>query len=175
MRGKRVAESSGERQRNCFVPMGVDAQRQCLAVIGAAKEKHGNAQEYNELQWLGLVWQIIEGYAQLRRSNECKAGERPRRATPSSGNELRSNEQKSKKGEDSMRTNLAVETTEERRERLREELEARRAARRIVKGMCLWVSGAAMILSAMAGTAEMTYECVVTGFVALFALLYGLA
>ena len=44
-----------------------------------------------------------------------------------------------------MRTNLAVETTEERRERLREELEARRAARRIVKGMCLWVSGAAMI------------------------------
>lgn len=57
LRGKRVAESSGERQRNCFVPMGVDAQRQCLAVIGAAKEKHGNAQEYNELQWLGLVWQ----------------------------------------------------------------------------------------------------------------------
>lgn len=81
-----------------------------------------------------------------------------------------------------MRTNLAErlgyepeETTEERRERLREELEARRAARRIVKGMCLWVSGAAMILSAMAGTAAMTYECVVTGFVALVALLYGLA
>ena len=81
-----------------------------------------------------------------------------------------------------MRTNLAErlgyepeETAEERRERLREELEARRAARRIVKGLCLWVSGAAMILSAMAGTAEMTYECVVTGFVALVALLYGLA
>lgn len=81
-----------------------------------------------------------------------------------------------------MRTNLAErlgvepeETTEERRERLREELEARKAARRIIKGMCLWVSGAAMILSAMAGTAAMTYECVVTGFVALFALLYGLA
>ena len=67
------------------------------------------------------------------------------------------------------------ESLEERRERLREELEARKAARRIVKGMCLWVSGAAMILSAMAGTAEMTYECVVTGFVALVALLYGLA
>lgn len=59
--------------------------------------------------------------------------------------------------------------------RLREELEARKAARRIVKGLCLWVSGAAMILSAMAGTAEMTYECVVTGFVALVTLLYGLA
>ena len=81
-----------------------------------------------------------------------------------------------------MRTNLAErlgyepeETTEERRERLREELEARKAARRIVKGLCLWVSGAAMILAAMAGTAEMTYECLVTGFVALVALLYGLA
>ena len=74
-----------------------------------------------------------------------------------------------------MRTNLAVETTEERRERLREELEARRAARRIVKGMRLWVSGAAMILSAMAGTAAMTYECIVTGVVALVTLLYGLA
>ena len=48
-------------------------------------------------------------------------------------------------------------------------------ALRIVKGLCLWVSGAAMILSAMAGTAEMTYECVVTGFVALVTLLYGLA
>ena len=81
-----------------------------------------------------------------------------------------------------MRTNLAErlgyepeETTEERRERLREEAEARKAARRIVKGLCLWVSGAARILAARAGTAEMTYECVVTGFVALVALLYGLA
>ena len=58
---------------------------------------------------------------------------------------------------------------------LREELEARKAARRSAKGRCLWGSGAAMILAAMAGTAEMTYECVVTGFVALVALLYGLA
>lgn len=62
---------------------------------------------------------------------------------------------------------------EERRERLREEAEARKAARRIVKGLCLWVSGAAMILAAMAGTAEMTYECVVTGFVALVARCTG--
>lgn len=75
-----------------------------------------------------------------------------------------------------MKTSLAVvETTEERRERLREALEARRATLRIVKGLCLWVSGAAMILSAMAGIAEMTYECVLTGLVALVALLYGLA
>ena len=55
-----------------------------------------------------------------------------------------------------MRTNLVAETTEERRERLREELEARKATLRILKGMCLWVSGAAMILSAVAWTAEMT-------------------
>ena len=75
-----------------------------------------------------------------------------------------------------MRTSLSVvETTEERRERLHEELEARKATLRILKGMCLWVSGAMMILSAMAGMAEMTYECVVTGFVALVTLLYGLA
>ena len=75
-----------------------------------------------------------------------------------------------------MRTSLSVaETTEERRERLLEELEARKATLRILKGMCLWVSGAAMILSAVAGTAEMTYECVLTGLVALVALLYGLA
>lgn len=81
-----------------------------------------------------------------------------------------------------MRTNLAErlgyepeESTEERRERLREELAARKATLRIVKGLCLWVSGAAMILSAMAGTAAMTYECALTGLVALAALLYGLA
>lgn len=81
-----------------------------------------------------------------------------------------------------MRTNLAErlgyepeETTEERRERLREELEARKATLRIVKGLCLWTSGAAMILSVVAGMAEMTYECVLTGLVAIVALLYGLA
>lgn len=81
-----------------------------------------------------------------------------------------------------MRTNLAErlgyepeETTEERWERLREEAETRKATLRILKGMCLWVSGAAMILSAMAGMAEMTHECVLTGMVALAALLYGLA
>ena len=81
-----------------------------------------------------------------------------------------------------MRTNLAErlgyepeETTEERLERLREALEARKATLRIVKGMCLWVSGATMILSAVAGVAEMTYECVLSGLVALVALLYGMA
>lgn len=90
--------------------------------------------------------------------------------------EAQSTDRKNQQRGTNMRNELeVVETTEERRERLREELEARKATLRIVKGLCLWVSGAAMILSAMAGTAEMTYECVVTGFVALVTLLYGLA
>nr|DAZ64806.1 MAG TPA: hypothetical protein [Caudoviricetes sp.]DAZ76807.1 MAG TPA: hypothetical protein [Caudoviricetes sp.] len=81
-----------------------------------------------------------------------------------------------------MRTNLAErlgykpeESTEERQARLLEELEARKATLRIIKGLCLWTSGAAMILSAVAGMAGMTYECALTGLVALVALLYGLA
>lgn len=81
-----------------------------------------------------------------------------------------------------MRTNLAErlgyepeESTEERQVRLLEELEARKATLRIIKGLCLWTSGAAMILSAVAGMAGMTYECALTGLVALAALLYGLA
>ena len=126
---------------------------------------------------MARAWQIIEGYAQLRHSSECKAREGPSIAMQyfaAATNCEATN--KIEKGVDSMRTSLsAVETTEERRERLREELEARKATLRILKGMCLWVSGAAMILSAVAGMAEMTHECVLTGMVALAALLYGLA
>ena len=55
-----------------------------------------------------------------------------------------------------MRTNLAErlgyepeETTEERRERLRAELEAGKAARRTVKRMSLWVSGGARLQCAL--------------------------
>ena len=44
-----------------------------------------------------MEWQIIEGYAKLRHSNECKAREKRSNAPPRSGNEQRSNEQKSKK------------------------------------------------------------------------------
>nr|DAG67355.1 MAG TPA: hypothetical protein [Caudoviricetes sp.] len=35
--------------------MGADAQRQSEAWISIAKEKHGDAQEHNELQWLSLA------------------------------------------------------------------------------------------------------------------------
>ena len=44
-----------------------------------------------------MARQIIEGYAQLLHSSECKARAKPCIDPPSSGNELRSNEQKSKK------------------------------------------------------------------------------
>ena len=44
-----------------------------------------------------MEWQIIEGYAQLRHSIECKEREEQSKASLRSGNESQSNEQKSKK------------------------------------------------------------------------------
>ena len=116
--------------------------------------------------------------AGLSVARRCSAMAMHGSAVPSKGKakEAQSTERKNQQRGTNMRNELEVaETTEERRERLREELEARKATLRIVKGLCLWVSGAMMILSAMAGIAEMTYECVLTGMVALVALLYGLA
>lgn len=52
------------------------------AWIGTAKEGHSKAPG---------------SYAQLRHSSECNARAKPRKAPLSNGNELRSNEQKSKK------------------------------------------------------------------------------
>lgn len=62
------------------------------AEIGRAVTGSGMAKR----RW-AMAWEIIEGYAQLRRSNECNARARLSTAPPSSGNELRSNEQKTKK------------------------------------------------------------------------------
>lgn len=46
-----------------------------------------------------------------------------------------------------MRNALAVvETTEERRQRINEELEQQRAMVRMVKRLCLWIGGAAAAL-----------------------------
>ena len=67
---------------------GMAGQR--LATQGIAKQR-------NVTQRQATAWQIIEGYAKLRHSIECKARARPSTAPLSSGNELRSNEQKSKK------------------------------------------------------------------------------
>ena len=58
-----------------------------------------------------------------------------------------------------MRTNLArvepEETTRERRARLREEMQYRRALRLIVKTCCIWLGGAAYVLAVIAGYGHM--------------------
>lgn len=74
-----------------------------------------------------------------------------------------------------MRNELAVvETTEERRQRINEELQQQRAMVRMVKRLCLWIGGAAAVLAVLACGAEMTDEAVVTGAIALGTTLFGL-
>ena len=73
-----------------------------------------------------------------------------------------------------MRTNLAVvETTEERRERLRAQREEIAAISRILKSVCLYVGGAATIMAVIACGAEMQTEAIVTGVIAVATTLYG--
>ena len=73
-----------------------------------------------------------------------------------------------------MRTNLAVvETTEERRERLQAQREEMAAISRILKGVCLYVGGAATIMAVIACGAEMQTEAIVTGVIAAGTTLYG--
>ena len=73
-----------------------------------------------------------------------------------------------------MRTNLAVvETTEERRERLQTQREEIAAISRILKGVCLYVGGAATIMAVIACGAEMQTEAVMTGVIAALTTLYG--
>ena len=74
-----------------------------------------------------------------------------------------------------MRTNLsAVETTEERQDRLWDELQYRKTMLRVVKRLCLWIGGAAAALAVLACGAEMINEAVVTGAIALGTTLFGL-
>lgn len=74
-----------------------------------------------------------------------------------------------------MRNELAVvETTEERRQRINEELQQQRAMVRMVKRLCLWIGGAAAVLAVLACGAEMTDEAVVTGAIAFGTTLFGL-
>lgn len=40
---------------NGMASRSAEAQQQCIAELGVAKEKHREAQEYNELQWLSLA------------------------------------------------------------------------------------------------------------------------
>lgn len=73
-----------------------------------------------------------------------------------------------------MRTNLAVvETTEERRERLQAQREEIAAISRILKGVCLYVGGAATIMAVIACSAEMQPEAIVAGVIAAATTLYG--
>lgn len=69
---------------------------------------------------------------------------------------------------------MREETTEERQERLRDELQYRKTMLRVIKSMCLWIGGAALMLSVLACGADMTNEAVVTGAIALGTTLFGL-
>ena len=66
------------------------------------------------------------------------------------------------------------EETRERQERLLEELRYREAMRRVAKTCCVWLGGAAFVLAVIAGYAEMTDACVVTGAIALGLTTYGI-
>lgn len=69
---------------------------------------------------------------------------------------------------------MREETTEERQERLWDELQYRKTMLRVIKSLCLWIGGAALMLSVLACGAEMTNEAVVTGAIALGTTLFGL-
>lgn len=76
-----------------------------------------------------------------------------------------------------MRDKLAAlperENTSERRERLRAQREEIAAISRILKGVCLYVGGAATIMAVIACGAEMQTEAIVTGVIAAATTLYG--
>ena len=77
-----------------------------------------------------------------------------------------------------MRGNLAEEyteeeTTEERRERLFDEWQYRKALRRVEKVCSLWVGGVAFAMAVIAGYAELTDAAVITGAIALGCTVFG--
>ncbi len=73
-----------------------------------------------------------------------------------------------------MRNEMEIaETTEERQERLWDELQYRKTMLRVIKSMCMWVGGAALMLSMLACGADMTNEAVVTGAIALGCTTFG--
>lgn len=70
---------------------------------------------------------------------------------------------------------MREETTEERQERLWDELQYRKTMLRVIKSMCLWIGGAALMLSVLACGADMTNnEAIVIGAIALGTTLFGL-
>lgn len=74
-----------------------------------------------------------------------------------------------------MRNELEItETAEDRQERLWDELQYRKTMLRVIKSLCLWIGGAALMLSVLACGADMTNEAVVTGAIALGTTLFGM-
>lgn len=80
-----------------------------------------------------------------------------------------------------MRTNLAErlgyepeEETQKRQERLHRAAERAEAMRRVAKGCCLWLGGAAFVFAVIAGYADMLNEAIVTGSIALGTTAYGI-
>ena len=73
-----------------------------------------------------------------------------------------------------MKDELAVmDTTKNRRARLQAQREEMAAISRILKGVCLYVGGAATIMAVIACGAEMQPEAIVTGVIAALTTLYG--
>ena len=76
-----------------------------------------------------------------------------------------------------MRGNLAEqyegETTEERRERLFDEWQYRKALQRVAKVCSLWVGGVAFAMAVIAGYAELTDAAVITGAISLGCTVFG--
>ncbi len=67
-----------------------------------------------------------------------------------------------------MRNELEIaETTEERQERLWDELQYRKAMRRMARFCCSFICGASFVLAILAGYARMTDAAVVTSGVCL--------
>lgn len=74
-----------------------------------------------------------------------------------------------------MRNELEIaEATEDRQERLWDELQYRKTMLRVIKILCLWIGGAAAALAVLACGAEMVNEAAVTGAIALGTTLFGL-
>ena len=74
-----------------------------------------------------------------------------------------------------MRNGLEIlETTDERFERLREQRREIKQMRTLAKKCCMWVSGAAFIMTLFACGADMETEAIVTGVVGAAASAYGL-
>jgi hypothetical protein len=68
---------------------------------------------------------------------------------------------------------MREETTEERQERLWDELQYRKTLRRVAKVCSLWVGGVAFAMAVITGYAELTDAAVITGAISLGCTAFG--